>query len=404
MEQLLYFGSSWINNHEKIYQLGDAILFLLFLIAVLYLFIFALFSLKKRKDQYPTAKKKYKFAVLFPAYREDRVILESVQSFLNQDYPREQYDIIVISDQMANTTNQKLRNFSAIVLEIKKPKSTKTNALQLVSRYIDENNLLYDIVVIMDADNLVDPDFLNKINDAFYSGCLAVQTHRVAKNKDTNTAVLDAVSEEINNSIFRKGHTRLGFSSALIGSGMAFEYELFRDNIMKAGDVGVDKQLEKSLLIQNIYIEYLENVYTYDEKIKGSSGFYNQRRRWLSNQFSNLFSGISKLPLALLKGNWDYCDKLFQWMMPPRIILFGFIFLFAFLFTWVNWVMAIKWWGLLLLLCITFSMAVPDYLVDNKFKKAITSLPLLFLLMFFNFFRLKGANKEFIHTEHGSIN
>lgn len=404
MEELLYWGTNWANNHEKIYQLGDAILFLLFLTSVLYLFIFALFSLKKRKDQYPSAKKKYKFAVVFPAYREDMVIQETVHSFFNQDYPREQYDVIVISDQMSETTNQRLLDLSAIVLEIKDAKSTKTNALQLVTKHIDNNNLSYDIIVIMDADNLVDHDFLNKINDAFYSGCSAVQTHRVAKNRDTNTAVLDAVSEEINNSIFRKGHTQLGFSSALIGSGMAFEYELFKENIMKAGHIGVDKQLEMSLLIQNIYIEYLENVYTYDEKIKGSAGFYNQRRRWLSNQFTNLFSGISELPFALLRGNWDYCDKLFQWMMPPRIILFGFIFLFACLFTWFNWAMAIKWLLLLLLLCITFSMAVPDYLVDDKFKKAIISLPLLFLLMFFNFFRLKGANKEFIHTEHGSIN
>ena len=48
------------------------------------------------------------------------------------------------------------------------------------------------------------------------------------RTKDTNTAVLDAVSEEINNSIFRKGHTRLGFSSGLSGSGMAFEYDLFK--------------------------------------------------------------------------------------------------------------------------------------------------------------------------------
>lgn len=401
MDQLFYIGTDWTNNHEKIYLLGDAILFLLFLIAVFYLFIFALFSLRKRKDKYPKASKKYKFAVLFPAYKEDMVIQESVRSFLEQDYPRELYDVFVISDQMSESTNQKLQELSSIVLKITDPKSTKTNALQLAINYIDKHDTVYDVIVIMDADNVVNTDFLNKLNDAFYSGCSAVQTHRVAKNRDTNTAVLDAVSEEINNSIFRKGHTQLGFSSALIGSGMAFEYDLFKDNIMKAGVVGVDKQLERSLLFQNIYIEYLEDVYTYDEKIKGKAGFYNQRRRWLSNQFTNLFSGISELPLALLKGNWDYCDKLFQWMMPPRIILFGFIVLFACFFTWFNWLMSIKWWGLLLFLCITFSIAVPDYLVDNKFRKAIVSLPILFILMFFNFFRLKGANKEFIHTEHG---
>lgn len=395
-------GIDWTNSYEKYILMGDAVLFLIFLIPVLYLFLFAIFSLKKRKDTYPLANKKYRFAILFPAYKEDGVILETVQSFLQQDYPRELYDIFVISDQMTDETNLQLKNLSAIIFKLDSSKSTKTHALQTAIQRIEKQEKIYDIVVIMDADNIVEENYLNKINDAFYSGCSAVQTHRMAKNRDTSIAVLDAISEEINNSIFRKGHTLLGFSSALIGSGMAFEYNLFRENIMKASDIGIDKQLEMSLLIDNIYIEYLEDVPTYDEKIRGKAGFYNQRRRWLSNQFTNLFEGLSSLPKAILKGNWDYCDKLFQWIMPPRIILFGFIILIAIAYTLFNWILSVKWWGLLLLICVTFSLAVPDYLVDNKFRKALLKIPILFLLMFFNFFRLKGANKEFIHTKHSS--
>ncbi|RHJ90405.1 glycosyltransferase [Parabacteroides bouchesdurhonensis] len=404
MEQIYYIATNWINNNEQFYRLVDAIIFLLFLIGVLYLFIFALYSLKKRRYVYPTAKKKYRFAVLFPAYDEDNIIVDSIQSFLMQEYPREKYDIIVISDHMSDETNQRLEELSATVIKVETPRSTKAKALQIATDYIDKSDKKYDIIVILDADNIVKTNYLDKINDAFYSGCSAIQTHRVAKNRDTNTAVLDAVSEEINNSIFRKGHTQLGFSSALIGSGMAFEYDLFRENIHKIGNIGVDKQLEKSLLMQNIYIEYLELVLTYDEKISGKAGFYNQRRRWLANQISNLFSGLSQLPLAIIRGNWDYCDKLFQWMMPPRIILFGFIILIACFFTFFDWSMSLKWWGLLILLCITFSIAVPDYLVDKRFTKALASLPVLFLLMFVNFFRLRGANKKFIHTKHTNKN
>lgn len=262
-------GIDWTNSYEKYILMGDAVLFLIFLIPVLYLFLFAIFSLKKRKDTYPLAKKKYRFAILFPAYKEDGVILETVQSFLQQDYPRELYDIFVISDQMADETNLQLKNLSAIIFKLDSSKSTKTHALQTAIQRIEKREEIYDIVVIMDADNIVEENYLNKINDAFYSGCSAVQTHRMAKNRDTSIAVLDAISEEINNSIFRKGHTLLGFSSALIGSGMAFEYNLFKENIMKASDIGIDKQLEMSLLMDNIYIEYLEDVPTYDEKIRG---------------------------------------------------------------------------------------------------------------------------------------
>lgn len=402
IEDIINIITNWTNNNDKIFHMGDAVLFLIFLVSVLYLFVFALFSIKKKTYTYPTARKKYRFAVLFPAYKEDLVIINSVQTFLKNTYPRDLYDIIVISDQMSENTNTKLTDFSAKVIKVSNSPSTKTNALKNAIEYIEKEQLQYDIIVILDADNLTDDDFLEKINDAFYSGCSAVQTHRVAKNRDTNIAVLDAVSEEINNSIFRKGHTQIGFSSALIGSGMAFEYNLFKECIMSSQHIGVDKQLEQILLLQNIYIEYLEVVYTYDEKVANKDSFYDQRRRWLSNQFYNLFYGIKNIPLAILKGNWDYCNKLFQWMMPPRIVLLGLIIIIAMIMTILDWSISFKWWGLLLLLCITFSLAVPDYLVDKRFKKALLSLPLVFLLMCLNFFRLKGANKEFIHTKHSN--
>ncbi|WP_455637574.1 glycosyltransferase [Parabacteroides sp.] len=402
IEDIINILTNWTNNNEKIFHMGDAILFLLFLVSVLYLFVFALFAIKKKTYTYPTARKKYRFAVLFPAYKEDSVILHSVKTFFKNTYPRDLYDIIVISDQMSDSTNKKLEALSARVIEVTSSPSTKTNALKNAIEYIEKEQLEYDIIVILDADNLTDTDFLEKINDAFYSGCSAVQTHRVAKNRDTNIAVLDAVSEEINNSIFRKGHTQIGFSSALIGSGMAFEYDLFKECIMSSQQIGVDKQLEQILLLQNIYIEYLEVVYTYDEKVANKDSFYDQRRRWLSNQFYNLFHGLKNIPLAILKGNWDYCNKLFQWMMPPRIVLFGLIIIFAVIMTILDWSLSLKWWGLFLLLCITFSLAVPDYLVDKRFKKALISLPLVFMLMCLNFFRLKGANKEFIHTKHSN--
>lgn len=391
----------WIYNEDKMALYIDAAIFLLFFLAVLYILIFAIASLKKRKDVYPPAKKKHRFAVLFPAYREDAVIVNSVRSFFSQDYPADRYEVIVIADMMQPATLRELRAMGATVLEVDYEKSTKTKALQFAVDYLKKKKeIRYDVVVILDADNVVKPTFLDKLNDAYYSGCLAIQTHRVAKNRNTSIAVLDAVSEEINNSIFRKGHTNLGFSSALIGSGMAFDYSWFKDNIYKADHVGVDKQLERLLLTQNIYIEYLVDVYTYDEKVQKKGNFYAQRRRWIATQFTNLFSGLFSLPKAFFTGNWDYCDKLLQWMMPPRVILFGFIILIAVGLTGYDWILSLKWWGLLLALCVAFSLAVPDYLVDNRFRKAILSLPILFLLMFFNIFRLKGANKEFIHTEH----
>lgn len=389
-----------MENGEYIFRMADAVLFLLFAISVCYLFLFAFMSLGKRKHTYPPADKKYRFAVLFPAYREDAVITHSVGHFFRQAYPRELYDVFVISSGMTETTDQKLEQLGAKVIVLSSGRHTKTEALQKAIDLIDDRRLRYDIIVVMDADNVVDSDFLDKLNNAFYSGCSAVQTHRVAKNKNTSIAVLDAVSEEINNSIFRKGHTRLGFSSGLSGSGMAFEYDLFKDCIQQAKSIGEDKQMEMLLLKQNIYIEYLNQVYTYDEKVKKGTQFYNQRRRWLSAQFHNLFWGLASLPKAALNGNWDYCNKLFQWMMPPRIILLGLITIIACFLSVTNWYLSVKWWGLLVLLGITFALAIPDTLVNKQLVKAVFHVPYLFVLMLLNHFRLFKADEESTHTEH----
>ncbi|MCP9610936.1 glycosyltransferase [Coprobacter tertius] len=388
------------DNGEDIFRIVDAVLFLIFAVFVLYLFIFAVKSTGKTVNKYPPAEKLYKFAILFPAYMEDLVIVNSVKSFLAQKYPRDKYDIYVISAEMKEKTDRELESLSATVIRVDDTCHTKIKALQKATDYIVENKLDYDVVVVLDADNVVDSDFLEQLNNAFYSGCSAVQTHRVAKNMNTSVAVLDAVSEEMNNSIFRKGHTKLGFSAGLIGSGMAFDYDTFMSIIYDASSIGEDKQLEVLLLKQNIYIEYLSDVHTYDEKVKKSSQFYNQRKRWLFSQVHNLFLGAKGLPKALFNGNWDYCNKLFQWIMPPRIMLLGSILIIACLILPFSFYLSIKWFVLFAVLCITLALAIPDYLVNGRLLKAIFYVPILFLLMLLNHFRIFNRKNTFSHTPH----
>ena len=127
-------------------------------------------------------------------------------------------------------------------------------------------NESYDVVVIMDADNVTTPNFLAEINRAFDSGLHAVQFHRTGKNMNTDIAVLDAISEEINNGFFQSGHNAIGLSAGLAGSGMAFDVHWFRRNVGHLQTSGEDKELEALLLKQRIHIEYLEQLPVYDEK------------------------------------------------------------------------------------------------------------------------------------------
>lgn len=382
----------------NVVNIVDSVLFALMLFPVLYLLVFAIASLKKRKIHYPETENKLKYVILFPAYKEDKVIVSSVKSFLTQDYPKSHFDVVVISDQLKDKTNEELSQLPVDLLIANYKDSTKAKALIFALDNLSKDD--YDAVVIIDADNTVSPNFLNEINKAFSFGIRALQVHRIAKDPETDMAILDAASEEMNNSFFRSGHIRLGLSSALSGSGMAFEYKWFKKNINNISSVGEDKELELQLLRQGIYIDYLEDVFAYDQKVQNQQVFYNQRRRWMASQYENLVKGMKYISEALTTGNIDLCNKLIQWAMLPRLILLGLIFVLAVLFLLINIFWSIKWWILLMFMCLSLAIAIPDEMVNERLIKILRKLPKLFILMVINLFRMKGAKKKFIHTEH----
>jgi len=137
-----------------------------------------------------------------PAYKEDSIILSTATSLLNLNYPSELYDVYILADSFQLGTLEKLRQIPVHVFEVSFDKSTKTKSLNEGFKRINKQ---YDIALICDADNVLQKDFLQKINEAFIDGAKAVQGRRVAKNLDTSFAILDACSEAINNNIFRKG-------------------------------------------------------------------------------------------------------------------------------------------------------------------------------------------------------
>ena len=264
----------------------------------------------------------------------------------------------------------------------------------------------YDYVVILDADNVVESDFLAKLNEVCNKGYDAIQCHRCAKNSNNDIAVLDGVSEEINNTLFRKAHNRIGLSSALIGSGMCFRYKWFKKNVYKLSTAGEDRELEALLLRQRIHIHYEPDIHVYDEKVSNKDNFQKQRLRWMTAQIQSLFSLLPYLPQALMEGNIDYIDKTFQQALIPRSMLvvgaFGMalvmtLFCLIFSLTWY-----IKWWLLFLFICLSLYVSTPKQLRSHSVFGKILSLPKLVWKMVMNILKIDRKNTDFIHTTHDS--
>jgi cellulose synthase/poly-beta-1,6-N-acetylglucosamine synthase-like glycosyltransferase len=380
----------------------DGLLFLGAAGTTLYMLVYAVASLFNHHNELPNVNRQNRFIILIPAYKEDAVIESSVKTILSQTYPQRLFDVVVISDHQDEITNFKLAQYPITLLTPDFERSTKAKSLNLAMMNLPEFKI-YDIVILLDADNMVDEHFLDNMNRAYeLAGTKAIQAHRVSKNRDTNSAILDAIFEEINNSIFRKGHVTLGISSAITGSGIAFDFNWFKKNVGNLKTAGEDKELEVMLMQQHIFVDFFNDIYVYDEKTRGAKDFNKQRGRWMSTQYKSLRANIFQLIPALFTKRYDYADKILQWMILPRTILMALITFMSILLPFIYMTLAIKWWILFAVIMFVFALATPDYLIDKRFDRAFISAPFIMIGSILNTIRNILSNRKFVHLNHKS--
>jgi len=362
--------------------------------AVIYLAFFAWAASRKVTVPLNTSDPRPRVLILFPAYKEDAVIVSSVQNVLEQPDLDSEDSIVVLADQLKPATWEALSKLPVQVVDIKLEQSTKAKA---INQALPQIQSPWDVVLLLDADNHLVPGAIRKSKQAFLSGHSVIQLHRMAKNLDTPMAKLDALSEEVNNTIFRKGHVAVGLSAALIGSGLVMDRTRFESFMAQIDAVsGFDKQLELDLLRQGEKITYLEDAYVLDEKVRNEAVFETQRTRWLAAQWRFAKAHFWNAFGALLRGNVDYADKVFQFVLPPRIVLLGCLVITGIWGgVWTYWSAA-----LLALYLLTLWSATPHYIRQvigwNEFKL----VPKTFFSMVKALTRIGQAKKTFLHTPH----
>ncbi|MBP9211384.1 MAG: glycosyltransferase [Bacteroidetes bacterium] len=330
-------------------------------------------------------------------YKEDAVILDSVRSFLQQEYPREQYDLFVLADSLQPSTLRELRLLGAEVIPVTGEERTKARSLNIALNSIDSES--YDICIVFDADNIVERDFLSKVSIEFGRGIMALQCRRTAKNLDTPIAYLDALSEEMANSTLRKGHRAAGFSAGLIGSGMAFEFLLFKYvmSTIRATN-GFDKDLEFALFKNRIEIEYADHILVYDEKVRSADVLQHQRTRWFAAQWKNIRKGYRSL-----RENFtiDGFNKWLQMIMLPRMFLLtATTFITAAALLIADTTTALRWVHLEIMLIAAFFLSIPNALYRKELLSAIIAFPNALKALIGALLNIRAANKGFLHTPH----
>jgi cellulose synthase/poly-beta-1,6-N-acetylglucosamine synthase-like glycosyltransferase len=345
----------------------------------------------------------HRIAILIPVYLENEVILQSIKYIQRQDYPSRFYDVFVLADSLDTNTLCELREQNIHIVEIDFKQRTKAKAISKGLAYAQTIDN-YDITVILDADNVMDKHFLSIINQAYASGHRAIQGQRVAKNKNNSIAILDGISEAVNNAIYRKGYQALNLSAPVIGSGMAFDTQLLTSAFQEIdlNSKGEDRELQLEIIGRGQKIYYAEKALVFDEKVDQKQAFRQQRKRWILNQFISLVNSFPSSVKQLLRGNLSYFNIAFlSAIQLPRLINLGLFFIWV-LLLWLhdrNIGFATSTFGLYLLSII---IAVPRGYYNKKTLSALAQLPQTFGIMLLSLFNAREANRQFIHTSHST--
>ena len=370
------------------------------IIQVAYLLFFAVAATIATPVSFKKATTLRSIRIFIPGYKEDAVIIATAKDAICQNYPADLFEVVIIADSFCADTLNTLRSLPIRVVEVSFTKSTKGKALNKAIEVTANEPV--DIVLILDADNHMAPGFLQAVNNAFEQGYQVVQGHRTAKNFQTSFAFLDACIEEINNHYFRRGQVAVGLPAALIGSGMAFDWNLFVAMLQDIGDTsGEDKEFEFRLLRQRKKIAFLDGEFVYDEKVSSSEVFTNQRSRWMAIQVVFFKKYFVEGWVQLLKGNIGFFNKVFQTFLFPRVLLI------ATLFIWLIWVfifspqfLAISI-GLIVALATSLFMGIPARWYNRQLLVAFFQIPGALFSMILALLKMGKANKQFIHTPHG---
>ena len=146
---------------------------------------------------------------------------------------------------------------------------------------------------------------------------------------------------------------------------------------------------------QQIYVDYFDDILVYDEKTRHTEEFNKQRGRWASTQFHAILSNIRYMFSAVFNKKYDMIDKIIQWMLIPRTIMMAIIVVMSIILPFIYLTLAVKWWIMFAFIMFVFALAIPDYLVDDKWERSFLKAPVIMIASLLNITRIARRKKKF---------
>ncbi|MDW7656265.1 MAG: glycosyltransferase family 2 protein [Bacillota bacterium] len=245
-----------------------------------------LFSFKKIKHKdYPEAARR--FAFLIAARNEEAVIANLVESLMQQNYPRDLFDVIVIPNNCIDQTRAIAQQAGARILTCPGPVRSKGDVLNYALPELSRLESGYDAICVIDADNLVHPDFLLAMNQALLLGAKLAQGYRDSKNPaDTGITGSYSIYFWLLNRFFNRARQNIGLSVPIGGSGFMISTELVRRmGALRLVTMTEDMELTILCHLAGEKGTWVPNAVVYDEQPLTFRQSWKQRSRWSSGMY-----------------------------------------------------------------------------------------------------------------------
>lgn len=283
------------------------------------------FWIKPRK--YPKAQKQHRFGIIIPARNEEEVIGDTVRTLLKQNYPAELFDIFVVAHNCTDNTAKRAREAGAIVFEHNDddPKHKRVSyALQHGFRKIIEEYDNYDAFIHFDADNLMNDDYIARMNDALDSGVKIARCYENSKNLDQNMWTGVSGLYYIRDSRIAC-HVRSGLHTdqMLTGAGMMVSAEIIkRHDGWKCMGVSDDAEFTLQAMLEGERTYYVPEATVYEDQPSTLKDTVNRNKRMGNGLFKLFFShGLRCFGKFFTTFRFGYLDMFLTLLFIPIAVV-----------------------------------------------------------------------------------
>lgn len=223
---------------------------------------------------------KNKFAIIVAARNEEQVIGNLVTSLLECNYPKELYNVYVAVNNTTDNTAKVAKKAGGIVIDVKKKVKSKGEVLRYVFDILKKDKTI-DAYIIFDADNIVHPDFLRKMNDALCCGYRVAQGFRDSKNISDNwISGSYSLYYYMQNFFFNRARMTMRQSASINGTGFMVKKEIIDEYGFETHTLTEDIEFTAICALRDERIAFVESAVTYDEQPVDFVASWKQRKRW----------------------------------------------------------------------------------------------------------------------------